>query len=292
MSEKRFDYRGRVAIITGASSGIGRAIALDLAGRGTKVVLVARGREALEEVLASCERTAPGSRAFPLDISDRSAVEGMVAETLEGFGAIDVVVNNAGVPLRRHVLKLTPEEVQHAVTVNFMGAVFLTLAALPSMAERGSGHVVNIGSVAGRIGAPRDAGYSATKFALAGWSEALAVDLHGSGVSVHLITVGPVRTPFGRKLQERASYRRPLARPESVAAGVRRCLERGGFERTVPRWFAPVPWLRLAVPDTFIGWVARFDQRAGLPGLARRLLDPRGSGKERSAPRRPTPSRR
>ena|SRR5437588_4940493 len=256
-----FDYRRGVAIVTGASSGIGRAIALDLAARGTNVVLVARRRESLEDVLGACRRTAPASWAVPLDVADRNGVEDMIAQTLERFGAVDVLVNNAAVPLRRHVLRLTPEEVQHAMAVNFMGAVCATLAVLPSMVERGTGHVVNVGSLGGRMGTPRDAGYSATKFALAGWSEALAVDLHGSGVGIHLITVGPVRTPFGRKLQERASYRGPLGRPESVAAAVRSCLERGGFERVVPWWFAPIPWLRLAFPDRFIGWVARFDRK-------------------------------
>jgi short-subunit dehydrogenase len=216
-----FDYRGKVAIVTGASSGIGAAVARDLASRGTTVVAAARRREELDVVVEDCRRSAPASRAVVCDVGERDQVEALVRDTVAEHGAVDILVNNAGIPMRIHATRLTPEQVEQVMRINFLGAVWATLAALPSMLERKAGHIVNVSSVAGRIPSAREAGYTASKHALTGWSEVLAADLHGTGVHVHLVNPGPIRTEIWDKLQEPAAFKGRLLPVERIADAVR-----------------------------------------------------------------------
>src|SRR5437763_2389453 len=173
----RFEYRDKVAIVTGASSGIGKAIALDLAKRGTTVIAAARRKELLDEVVEECRLTTPESTSAVVDVSSREAVEQMCREALDRHGRVDVLVNNAGIPQRIHASRVTVEDVEQVMRINFFGAVYATLALLPSMLERKQGRIVNVSSVAGRVGSPRDAAYAAPKFAMSGWSEVLAAEL-------------------------------------------------------------------------------------------------------------------
>lgn len=256
-----FDYAGRVAIVTGASSGIGRSIALDLASRGTNVVAVARRKALLDEVVERCRAGAPESRAVAADVTDRGAVEALVGDALSGLGKVDVLVNNAGIPMRKHATRLTVEDVERVMAVNFLGTVYATLAVLPSMLERREGRIVNIASIAGRIGSPRESAYSASKFAMVGFSEGLAADLAGTGVRMHVVNPGPIRTEIWEKLDEPPSYHGKFYPPEQVSAAVLACLERGGFERWVPKRLGIVPVFRAVVPDQFIKGVARYDRR-------------------------------
>jgi short-subunit dehydrogenase len=257
-----FDYRGKVAIVTGASSGIGKAIALDLARRGTTVVAAARRKDLLEEVAEACRRGAPESSAAVVDVSDRAAVEQLCKDTLERHGKVDVLVNNAGIPLRIHATRLTVEDVERVMAINFFGAVYATMALLPSMLERRSGHIVNIGSVAGRVGSPRESAYAASKYAMTGWSEVLASDLSDTGVKVHLIVPGAIDTEIWQKVEEPASYRGKFIPPQAIADAVRDCLEHGKFERWVPRRLQPVAAFRALAPRAYIRGIARYDKRA------------------------------
>ena len=261
-----FDYRGSIAIVTGASSGIGAAIARDLASRGTTVVAAARRREMPDAVDADCVRGAPGSEAVSCDVGERDQVSSLVAGTLERHGTIDVLVNNAGIPMRVHATRLEPEQVERVMRVNFLGAVWATLAALPSMLERRRGHVVNVSSAAGRIPSPREAAYTASKHAMAGWSEVLAVDLHGTGVRVHLVNPGPIRTEIWDKVTEPPAFQGKLHPPEKIADVVRDCLEHGRFERWYPRSIAALQLVKHVAPRSFIKSLARFDRRADRPG--------------------------
>ena len=256
-----FDYRGKVAIVTGASSGIGEAVAVDLAGRGTTVVAVARRKELLDEVIERCRRTAPDSEAAVADVSDRAAVEGLCKDALAKHGKVDVLVNNAGIPLRKHATRLTVEDVEQVMQINFFGMIYATLALLPSMLERKSGHIVNVSSVAGRIGAPREAAYSASKYAMTGWSEVLSSDLQGSGVKVHLIIPGAIDTEIWRKVQEPAAYSGKFIPPQEIADAVREVIERDRFERWVPRKLMPVATFRALLPGTYIKNTSRYDRR-------------------------------
>jgi NADP-dependent 3-hydroxy acid dehydrogenase YdfG len=258
-----FDYQGRVAVVTGASSGIGRAIALDLARRGATVVAAARRKELLDDVAEQCRRTAPSSEAQVLDVSDRTAVETMIAAVIERLGKVDILVNNAGIPMRKHARRLTVEDIERVMNVNFMGMVYATFAVLPSMLARRSGDVVNISSVAGRVTSPREGGYTASKFAMAGLTEVLASDLLGSGVRFHLVNPGPIKTEIWEKVDEPPAYKGRFYPPEDVAAAVRDCLERDRFERWVPRRMAAAGLFHALFPKQFIKGTARYDRRAG-----------------------------
>lgn len=265
--ERGFDYRAGVAVVTGVSSGIGRAVALDLASRGTTVVGWARRAELLEEVADECRRGAPGSVGRVVDVAERGAVEAAVAEVLERFGRIDVLVNNAGIPMRVHASRVSVEDVERAMAVNFFGPVYATLAVLPAMLERGAGHVVNVSSVAGRVASPREAAYTASKHALCGWTDVLAADLASSGVGFHVVNPGPIRTEIWDKLAEPAAYGGRFYPPERVADAVRACVEGRAYERWVPRFMRLVPVARALAPRFFTRAAGRFDaDRADAPG--------------------------
>jgi short-subunit dehydrogenase len=258
-----FSYQDKVAVVTGASSGIGKAIALDLAKRGTTVVAAARRKELLDEVVEECRRTAPESSVAVVDVSDRQAVESMCRDALQRHGRVDVLVNNAGIPQRIHATRVTVEDVETVMRINFFGAVYATLALLPSMLELRRGNIVNVGSVAGRVGSPRESAYAASKYAMTGWSEVLAADLLETGVKVHLIVPGAIDTEIWQKVQEQASYRGKFIAPEKIADAVRECLETGKFERWVPRRLQPVSLFRSLAPGSYVKGIARYDKRGG-----------------------------
>src|SRR5207302_3243944 len=128
-------------------------------------------KDLIEQVAEACRKTAPDSSAAEVDVADRQAVEAMCTAALERHGGVDVLVNNAGIPQRIHAIRVTVEDVEQVMRINFFGAVYATLALLPSMLERRDGHIVNVGSVAGRVGSPRESAYAASKYAMTGWSE-------------------------------------------------------------------------------------------------------------------------
>ncbi len=256
-----YDYKDRVAIVTGASSGIGRAIALDLAARGATVVAAARRADMLEEVARECRKTAPGSEAAATDVGDRAAVEKLISGVLERHGKIDLLINNAGIPMRVHASRLTSDQIERTMRINFLGAAWATVAALPSMLARKDGHIVNVASVAGRIVSPRESAYTASKFAMTGFSEALASDLDGTGVRVHVVYPGPIKTEIWDKVDEPPAYRGKLYPPQIIAEAVRSCIERGHFERWAPRRMGLVMFARTLFPTQFIKGTARYDRR-------------------------------
>ena len=226
---------GTVALVTGASSGIGAATARLLAAGGTTVALVARRADRLEEVAEDCRLTAPRSRAWTADLADTDLAASLALRVWDELGPIDVVVNNAAIPMRRPAQRLTMAEVERTMTVNFYSPVAITLALLPRMLERGRGTVVNVSSMAGRLGIPAEAAYSASKFAVAGWSESLAVDLWGTGVAVRLIVLGAFDTEiWNQPGNDAAPYSGPLAPPEEGAAGIVESITSDRFEHYVP----------------------------------------------------------
>ena len=230
-----FSAADQRVLITGASSGIGAALARRLAADGAIVGLVARRGDRLAEVLADCRRTSPASAMWVADVADTSALRGLAQQAWDGLGGIDVLINNAAIPKRRRVTDLDPAEVENVMRVNFFGAMHLTLAVLPRMLERNSGMIVNVSSVGGRLGIIHEAAYCASKFALCGWSESMAADLHDTGVSVKLIEPAPVDTEiWDHPDSEKPLYDGPKFSAEEVAAGIVSAMGTDRFEHYVP----------------------------------------------------------
>jgi short-subunit dehydrogenase len=227
--------QGRTVLVTGASSGIGAAVARELATRGDTVALVARRRERLDEVLADCRRTAPASERWAADLADPEAAAGLVLSIWDHYGGLDVVINNAAVPMRRHATRLTLAEVERTMRINYFSPVAITLAVLPRMLERGSGTIVNVSSLGGRLGISTEAAYSGSKFALAGWSEALAIDLDGSGVGVKLVLPGAIDTEIWDQPDNDAPlYDGPKVPPEEIAGALVDAIDSPHFEHYLP----------------------------------------------------------
>jgi short-subunit dehydrogenase len=187
---------GRTAIVTGASSGIGRQTAREFARRRAHVVLASRNRDKLEALAAELADY-PGRRlVVPTDVTDRLAVEALVRRTVEEFDSLDVLVNNAGVGLFASMADGSLDNMHHLFNVNFWGAVHCIQAAVPYMRHQGRGHIVNVASVAGKVAAPYLGVYSATKFALIAVSDSLRSELAGTGIHVSTVYPGLTDTSF------------------------------------------------------------------------------------------------
>ncbi len=253
------EYRGRVAIVTGASSGIGRQVALDFAARGASLVVSARRGDRLAAVARDCEARGGTVEAMTGDVGERAFVEAMAARAVGRFGRVDVVVNNAGISKHKQVYHLTADEVDYVMRVNFLAPAYLTLAVLPAMLRQGEGWIVNISSGAGKIPPPREAIYAASKFALNGLSEGLWLDLAGSNVHVGVINVGPIDTEIWQKTDEPTAYRGRKYPPSVISRAVFTCIERRKHELWVPRVLR-LAWLfRIFMPGLYRWGAARFD---------------------------------
>ena len=196
---------GKVALVTGASQGIGRAIALALSAEGCDLVLTSRRQEQLEDVANEVEKTGVQSHVVAADVTDPDAARAILTGALDRFGRVDVVVNNAGKGSPKPMLELTDADWQHSFDLNFMSAVRLALAAVPHMKERGSGRIVNISSRAGREPDPYFAPYAAAKAAMINFTKALSNAFAGDGVLTNCVVPGLVRTPAIDDAAQRSS---------------------------------------------------------------------------------------
>jgi uncharacterized protein len=206
-------FRGRTMMVTGASSGIGYDIALMLGSLGVKTALLARRRPLLDN-LASAIRAKDGeAMVLCADVSRREEVVEAVDRVLSELGHIDILVNSAGILQPGPVENIEPRDLQRMLDVNLFGTLHVIQAVLPSMRQAGAGCIVNIGSLAGRRGVPPLGGYSATKFALVGLTEALRVELFGTGIHIALVMPGVVDTPMIRGTESERPPRFPEVLP-------------------------------------------------------------------------------
>ncbi len=249
-----FQVEGKRVLITGASSGIGAALAEALAARGATVGICARRAGRLQEVLDRISRYSPSSKAWTVDLADLGSIEAFATRATEELGGIDVLVNNAGIPKRRRVDHLTAREVEEVTAVNYFAPVRLTLALLGELVRQ-SGRIVNISSVAAHLAPPGEAAYAATKAALTAWSESIQVDLSlsGSRVKVHVVNPGVIDTELFHLPGNDPSVASLEPLPaQAVAEAVISVLQTGDLEIYVPGWFEEIVKSKYQDPSAFL----------------------------------------
>lgn len=247
------DFTDQVTLITGASSGIGKQLAVDLAGRGAIVVGCGRSISRLKETLKEVRRASPRSVMIGCDVGDAEQVQGMIGKVLADYGKVDILINNAGVGMRSPFVDTPLQLIEDMIRVNYLGAVYCTHELLPSMIDRHSGHIVNISSGAGKIGTLNMAGYCGSKFAMNGWSESLYHELKPLGIAVSVVCPGPVRTEFNRNFRdtEPKSPANLMISPQAVTRDVIKAIEKKRFEIILPSWLALLCAVQRLLPGTF-----------------------------------------
>jgi len=230
---------GRIAVVTGASKGIGKAIAISLASEGAKVILVSRDRSQLEEAAAEITGTGGDAAVFPADITSEEQVRALERDVLARFGQVNILVNNAGINVRKPVDEFTLADWRLVMDTNVTGAFLMCRSFVPAMKGRGYGRILNLTSMMAHVSLPLRMAYSTSKSALLGMTRALALELAPEGVTVNGISPGPVATEMNRPLMENPELGAqllnnvPLGRwckvEEIGALAAFLCSEEGGF---------------------------------------------------------------
>ena len=265
-------WHGKVVVVTGASSGLGRALAAAFAAVGATVVLAARGAEALAQAAAEIRAAGGHALDLPADVTIDESVTSLFEEVRRRFGRLDALINNAGRSMRRAIQDTTPEDFRQMLELNLLGVVRCTRAALPMLLES-RGHLVNIGSLAGKAAARYIGAYPASKFAVTAYTQQLRLELAPRGLHVLLVCPGPLARRQERSLLERTARgddleglppsahlpgagtkARPVE-PERLAAAVVRACERRQCELIWPpiaRWLFAVQQLSPHLGDWLI----------------------------------------
>jgi NADP-dependent 3-hydroxy acid dehydrogenase YdfG len=231
---------GEVAIVTGASSGIGAATASELAARGASVVLAARRADRLAEQTRAIQRAGGTALAVTADLADPADIALLAERAADAFGKVDVLVNNAGAFWETALAKSPPADIAALVQVNLVGAMLATRAVLPGMLARRHGAIICVGSLSGRVA--MEPVYSATKYGLRGFSLALRRQLAGTGVSASLVSPGRIGTEMTSHLPG------PMPGPELVATTIASLITKPRREAIVPAEHHAIAWLEQALP--------------------------------------------
>jgi short-subunit dehydrogenase len=242
-------WGGATAFITGASRGIGAAVARAASAEGATVGLLARDEADLEAVLGSCQ----GKGAIvAADVADPDALAVALGRLEAEIGPPDILVANAGIGQYGAFADISADEIERIVRVNVLGIAHAIRLVVPGMIERRRGHIVTLGSIAGRLGSPFEAIYSATKFANVGLTEALVVELEPYGIGVSMVQPGPVATHFGEARGHPYDRKRPKPVPaEQVADAVIAAVKADRHEQYVPRSFRGAVIARHTLPPLF-----------------------------------------
>lgn len=243
------DYSGKIVVITGASSGIGKESALEFAKLRASIVLVSRDTNKLEEVAKELSKYQTQILVCACDVSQKDQVNQMNKKVLEKFGTIDVLVNNAGFGIYGNFNDLKVEEIESQMETNYLGMVYCTKTFLPKMLEQKSGHIVNVASVAASFGIPGMTGYCASKFAMLGFSESLYHELKGSGVGITVVSPIMVRTNFfnHNSFNKMPRYTTALS-ANAVAKAVVRAAFSPRLEIVVPQFVRIAIWFKQTFP--------------------------------------------
>ena len=267
--------KDKVVLITGASSGFGADAAHLFAAEGAAIVLAARRIDRLQLLAEEIHQMGGEAVALPVDISDRIEIEAMLKAAFEIYGQVDILFNNAGFGRLDFLENLNSvRDIETQVTVNLLGMIQVVRVILPYMLARRQGHIINMASIAGQIGAPTYTVYAATKFGIRGFTEALRREVAPFGIKVSAIYPGPASTEFGLHTGE-AEYRKNFRPPvwarltsEQVARRVVKLAKRPRRTVVMPWWFYPAIWANSIFPalvDTVV--VSAFTRKYHLLGL-------------------------
>lgn len=216
---------GTTAVITGATSGIGRETALQFARGGVSVVVAGRREERLRQLVSEIESTGGQALGVVTDVAEQDQVDRLIESAVEGFGRIDTLVNNAGVAFAGRFDQMTLEDFRRVMDVNFWGAVYASKAVVPRMREqRGGGVIINVSSIFGKRGMPFQTAYCASKFALAGFSEALRAEVMSNGIDVSTIFPGAVETEIFESAANQTGMELPSFVPKFPAKALARII--------------------------------------------------------------------
>lgn len=254
----------KVVAVTGASSGIGRQTALQLDQAGARVVLLARRADKLEETAGMLSRQAE-TLCLTVDVTDDQQVERAVAQIIERHGRIDGWVNNAGAGIFAPFMEMSPEQFSRMMDLNYMSLVRCIRAVLPHMLAARQGVIVNVASVAGKIGSAKSTAYTASKHAALGLTTSLRAELAGTGVKVCAVNPGPVDTPFFDLADPSGNYVRNVSwfmiKPDKVAKAILRALASGKADITLPRAASLGAKLMQTLPNLTSGIAAKLLDR-------------------------------
>jgi short-subunit dehydrogenase len=241
----KVDWREKVVLITGASSGIGQTLAVELGGRGAKLGLLARRADVLESIAGEVEKAGGRALALPADVRDPAAVRSMADRLRAEFGPIDVLIANAGVGATTHANELRAEEVAEVININLLGAVNSVVAVVSEMVAQGRGQLVAISSLAAYRGLPKSSAYCASKAALSAFFESLRLDLHGTGVDVTIIHPGFIKTPLTADRHAKMPY---LMELQDATRKIVRAIEARKKSYAFPWQLASIVRLGLLMP--------------------------------------------
>ena len=244
------NFKDKVVLITGASSGIGRASAIQFAKKGASVILVARNKEKLVQADRDLKKFNVSTLVCECDISNKTQVKKMSRIVLEKYESVDILVNNAGFAIYGSVSNLTIEEIESQMATNYFGMVYCIKNFLPLMIKKKSGHVVNVASVAGSFGLPGIASYCASKFAMLGFSEGLKHELKGTGVGITVVSPIMVRTSFfdHSSFENMPKYSPTSLSAETVANAILKASHSPRLEIIVPSVVRVAIWMKNTFP--------------------------------------------
>lgn len=268
MGPKLTDYRGIGALVTGASSGIGRIFSRRVAALGARVALVARNEGELRKLADEITQEGGEALVLPCDVSKLDEVRRTCSDALQRLGSIELLYNNAGYGHHRRFVDWDIEDQERMMRVNYLGMMYFTKLLLPQMLERKKGWIVFTSSVAGKLATPEESAYAATKFATTGLAEALSLEVEDDNVHVLNVCPGAIRTPF---FDEEALRRMPpvardnMGDPDVLVDEIIKALAKGKYEMTYPSGISPGYIVRAIAP----GFMRRQVKRVTLDAIAK-----------------------
>jgi len=244
------DFKSKVILITGASSGIGKEVAIEFAKLGANIVLVARRKDKLEQVANELKEFHVSTIICQCDVSKKDQVKEMSKIVLEKFDSVDILINNAGFAIYGSVSDLSIDEIESQMDTNYFGMIYCIKNFLPSMLKKKSGHIVNVASVAASFGLPGIASYCASKFAMLGFSEGLKHELKDTGVGITVVSPIRVRTDFfdHPSFEKMPKYSPMSLSSKTVAKAILRAANSPRLEIIVPPVVRGAVWIKNTFP--------------------------------------------